>query len=106
VLHALLTRSFFFTLSWTQWAALLAAGAVLGISGVIAKIWFSARRRARRLTTSLSESFTPEEKLRYAELNRLAASTDPEERKKGRELYKEYQERLRAITGTLDQKRP
>jgi hypothetical protein len=105
VLRALAIRSRFnvSALSLKQWAVLLLAGAVVGVVAVIGWTWFSVNRRTKRLVSTLNESLTPEEKLRYREINRLTASTNVEDRRRGKQLSEEYYRRLVQIRRTRKQ---
>lgn len=96
VLRALIIRSES-TFSLKQWIALLAGGAVIGVSSVVSWTWFSVLRRTRQFATGLRKALTPEEKQRYDKIDSLSVSTDPEDRRTARELLKEYQQRLEQI---------
>jgi hypothetical protein len=105
VLRALAIRARFdiSALSLKQWAVLLLGGAVLGVVAVIGWTWFSVQRRTKRLVSTLNESLTPQEKLRYKEINSLSGSINVEDRRRGKQLSEEYYRRLVQIRRTKKQ---
>ena len=80
------------SLSWIGWAVFAAGGLLLSIAAWILRARFVVERRVRRIHSS----FTQEEMKRFAPINDLRNTTDPVERQRILELYREYQQRVKA----------
>lgn len=84
-------------LSPMQWAALLLGGLAVGTLLIAGRFWLSARQRVKKSYAAIKDALTPEEMVRYKQADRLCVSSNPEERKRGRQLAKEYHYRLQEI---------
>jgi hypothetical protein len=76
------------SLPWFGWLVFVAAGSLTSIAAT--RLRWVAAKRVRKTRSN----FTPEEWKRFAEINQLHATTDPEKRERLLKLYKEFQERL------------
>jgi hypothetical protein len=92
-----LASSGFSCFSAWQWTALVAAAIVAGSSALFLTIYSRIKRKTAKFDQAINTTLSPEERARYQELNILAASSDPENREKARQLSKEYSERIMQI---------
>jgi len=84
-------------LSVRQWFGVVTGAVVLGSAALVLKMYLSATRKAANLVQAINSSLSPEEKGRYKDLNALAASSDPEDRRRASRLSRQYQERIMQI---------
>ncbi len=91
--------------SLKQWGVLVSGGTVLAASIVFCWAWFSVVPRTGRLAKALRKTLTLEEKQRYCEISSLSRSINRGDRRKARELAKEYYKRLVQIRREEEQNR-
>jgi hypothetical protein len=79
------------SLGWLAWLGFSIAGLAVGVFAYVARPILAGRRMAGKLRASIS----PEDRVRFEDLNRLYGTADPKERERFLALRKELEEKVK-----------